>query len=209
MPTLTIVIGGNGAGQVDLVPKPPGRATPRLLRRRLHRGRIGGLNSSVKQRGTRDLVDRAIQEHLKRGGSFGFESTYSGRSRPRLVETANAAGYAVRAVFVGTRRPEINVYRVRSRVANNTGHDVVEAEIRRRWTAAQNNLVRTAHALARIDLLDNSGRRTRQVVRIQEGRVHQMHRPTPLWASELTRRIQAQVGTATGRGRPGTTPGTG
>lgn len=209
MSTLTIVIGGNGAGKSTWCRDHRNELPRDFYDADSIAAGLGDWNSSVKQREARELVDRAIQKHLKRGEGFGFESTYSGRSRPRLVETAKAAGYAVRAVFVGTRRPDINVYRVRSRVANNTGHDVVEAEIRRRWTAAQDNLVRTAHALARIDLLDNSGHRTRQVVRIQEGRVHEMRKPTPLWASELTRRIQAQVGVATGRGRPGTTPGTG
>ena len=168
---------------------------------------LGDWNSPAKQREARELVDRAIQEHLGRGESFGFESTYSGRSRPRLVERAKADGYAVRAVFVGTRRPEINVYRVRSRVANNTGHDVTETEIRRRWTAAQDNLVRTAQALAQIDLLDNSDRRIRQVVRIEERRVLEMRTPTPLWVSELTRRIEAQARAAKDRRTPGTTPG--
>ena len=172
MPTLTIVIGGNGAGKSTWCRNHRGELPRDFYDADSIAAGLGDWNSSVKQREARELVDRAIREHLDRGESFGFESTYSGRSRPRLVERAKAAGYAIRAVFVGTRRPEINVYRVRSRVANNTGHDVVETEIRRRWTAAQDNLVRTARALARIDLLDNSDRRTRQVVRIQEGRVH-------------------------------------
>ncbi len=109
MPTLTIVIGGNGAGKStwcrdhrDELPRDFYDADS------LAAG-LGDWNSPAKQLEARELVDRAIQEHVGTGESFGFESTYSGRSRPRLVERAKADGYTVRAVFVGTRRPEINV----------------------------------------------------------------------------------------------------
>ena len=73
------------------------------------------------------------------------------------------------AIFVGTTKPEINIKRVANRVRTGAGHDVPMKEIQRRWTAAQDNLARTADCLDRIELIDNSGKETRTVVRIREG----------------------------------------
>ena len=59
-------------------------------------------------------------------------------------------------MFIGTVSAEINIARVNYRVAAQTGHSVPNSEIRRRWTASQDNLVRTALSFNRVRLLDNS-----------------------------------------------------
>ena len=119
---------------------------------------LGSFDDSDLQRAARDLIDRRIQTHLTALETFGFESTYSGKSRPDIVRRAHALGYDVRAVFIGTLHPDINIERVEARVRSRTGHYVAEQEIRRRWTAARDNLIATWADLDTVEILDNSGR---------------------------------------------------
>ncbi len=182
MPTLTIVIGANGAGKSTW--------------RRHHRDRLpaafydadsiaeglGSFDDPAHQRGARDLVDRRIEEHLDRGESFGFESTYSGASRPAIVRRARALGYDVNAVFIGTHSPDINIRRIADRVEQRTGHDVPQAETIRRWTASQENLVNTAPEFSSIRLVDNSGTAAVNVAEIAS-----RDRPAPATAPQLPR----------------------
>ena len=189
MPTLTIVIGGNGAGKSTWCSANRERLPDHFYDADSIARGLGGWNNADRQRDARKLVDVAIQDHLKRMESFGFESTYSGESRPNIVENAAARGYEVHAIFVGTRRPGINIERVRKRVAARTGHDVPVEEITRRWTAAQENLVATAGYMTTIELLDNS-RRIRQVgLMMARNTTARVTEPAPEWARSLMARI--------------------
>ena len=76
----------------------------------------------------RKIVDQAIGQHLSDQSSFGFESTYSGRSRPAIVQQAKTHRYTATAFFIGTAHHAINIARVRKRVQEG-GHDVPEHEI--------------------------------------------------------------------------------
>lgn len=201
MPQLIIVIGANGAGKTtwcrrhgDLLPEHFYNADT------IAEG-LGGWNSPAHQRAARDLIDERIEGHLTRKEDFGFESTYSGRSRPAIIERAGALGYGTTAIFLGTRRPEINIQRVTVRVATRTGHEVPAAEIRRRWAACPGNLARTAHAISYIHMLDNSGRTTRRVTLIENGHEVAQAPTMPEWADELNERIRATTTRTTASSR--------
>lgn len=156
MPRLTIVIGANGAGKSSWC--------------RWHRTELpacfydidsiaqglGDYNNPERQREARQIVDEAIARHLDKKEDFGFESTYSGNSRPEIVRRAFELGYDADAVFIGTIDSDINIERVARRVSQLIGHEVPRAEVRRRWFAAQQNLARTARFLRSIAIIDNS-----------------------------------------------------
>ena len=155
-PRLTVVIGANGAGKTtwtrkhrEMLPKPFYNADS------IAEG-LGDANDAVLQRAARKLVDERIERDLGEGNTFGFESTYSGRSRPDIVRTAKRLGYTTRAVFLGTETAAINIRRVRKRVEEG-GHHVDESEVRRRWTAAWANLLETWEAFDTVQVLDSSG----------------------------------------------------
>lgn len=117
---------------------------------------LGDWNYAGNQREAGRVVNAAIRRHLEKREDFGFESTYSGRSRPRIVRTAASNGYEVRVVFIGTTGPEVNIERVRQCVRSDTGHDVPVSEITRRWSAARKNLTETAASLRIIESCDHS-----------------------------------------------------
>ena len=118
-PRLTVVIGANGANGAgkttwarkhrETLPKPFYNADS------IAEG-LGDANDAALQRAARKLVDDQVQRDLSEGNTFGFESTYSGRSRPDIVRTAKRLGYTTRAVFLGTEIVAINIRRVRKRV---------------------------------------------------------------------------------------------
>ena len=190
MPTLTIVIGGNGAGKTTWC----GRHRRWLPERFYNADSIaegfGGWDSPRAQHAARQLVGNLVRGHLASDDDFGFESTYSGNSRPGFVTEAKRLGYRTHAILIGTEDPAINAARVAARVASATGHHVPRPEIHRRWKAAQDNLVRTATAIDFVDLLDSTGPATRLITRIRGGRAADPATPTPAWAARLATRIE-------------------
>ena len=190
MPLMTIVIGANGAGKSTWC-----RANPSLLPHHFYDADsiaqgLGGYNDPERQREARALVDRRIAEHLGRNENFGFESTYSGVSRPEIVRRANDGGYAVSAFFIGTHNAEINIARVAARVMMRTGHSVPRPEIIRRWAACQENLLRTARQFNEIHVIDNSGGDSWLVARIYGRKVEWVRGDPPEWATTMIASVQ-------------------
>ena len=90
-------------------------------------------------------IDAAVEaENLRedcllRGMSFTFETVLSTRRNLDILIRAKQSGYYINSVFVMTADPEINVFRVKSRVLNG-GHDVPPEKIRSRYEKSLLNL---------------------------------------------------------------------
>ena len=180
---LTVVIGANGAGKTtwarkhrETLPKPFYNADS------IAEG-LGDADDPALQRAARKLVDERIERDLGEGNTFGFESTYSGRSRPDIVRTAKRLGYTTRAIFLGTETAAINIRRVRKRVEEG-GHHVEESEVRRRWTAAWANLLETWEAFDTVLVLDSSGAEPIEIARKTRHEVTSVI-ALPRWARAL------------------------
>ena len=107
-------------------------------------------NGLAWQQGRR-LLERAIAGRL----DFAFETTLGASTMPRLLEDAANKGTAVRVWYVGLASLELHIERVRARVRRG-GHDIPEADIRRRFENSRLNLI---HLMPRLDALrvyDNS-----------------------------------------------------
>ncbi len=120
IPKMTIMIGGNGAGKTTWCRQHPRELPEAFYNPDAIAQELGDWNNARNQLEAGRIVNAAIQRHLEQREDFGFESTYSGRSRPRIVRAAASNGYAVRAVFIGTNGAEINIERVRQRVRSGT-----------------------------------------------------------------------------------------
>ena len=184
-PALLVVIGANGAGKTTwaranrgLLPKPFYNADS------IAEG-LGDPDDSTLQAKARQIVDAAIERDLQERRIFGFESTYSGTSRPVIVRRAKDLGYAVHAVFIGTEAHDINVNRVRKRVQEG-GHDIPTEEIVRRWHDAQTNLLNTWACFDTIRIIDNSGQEPVIAVR-QDGVSLEVAAAPPRWVRQLLR----------------------
>lgn len=190
IPKLRMLIGGNGAGKTTWCREHPHELPEAFYNPDAIAQDLGDWNDAGNQLEAGRIVNAAIRRHLEQGEDFGFESTYSGLSRPRIVHTAASNGYEVWAVFIGTNGVEINIERVRQRVRSGTGHDVPLTEITRRWSAAQKNLSETAASLGAIDVLDNSHGVTRHVASVTKSGIRFPATPTPAWVRALIRQIE-------------------
>jgi predicted ABC-type ATPase len=107
-------------------------------------------------RAGRIMLDQ-IHEHVRKGESFAFETTLSGRIYMRLIPSWQTQGYVVKLFFLQLPSPEMAIARVRQRVAAG-GHNVPEDVIRRRFDAGLRNFSQIYRPL--VDewvLYDNSG----------------------------------------------------
>jgi predicted ABC-type ATPase len=99
----------------------------------------------------RRLLERAIAERLE----YAFESTLGASTIPRMLSGAADDGAEIWIWYVGLDSPERHLARVKARV-DSGGHDIPEADIRRRWENSRQNLVALMPKLSRLWLYDNS-----------------------------------------------------
>lgn len=147
-------------------------------------------NSAAWHRG-RALLERAIAERI----DFAFETTLGASTIPRLLAQAAQQGSDVRVWYAGLATPELNVARVRARVARG-GHDIPEAVIRRRFEHSRVNLIQLMPVLTALRVYDNSaaadpaeGKAPRPVLvlHLEHGRIlnRESLPHTPEWAKPI------------------------
>lgn len=95
-----------------------------------------------------------LNDALLRGGNHAFETTLGGTSITTLLHQA-ARSHDVLVWFCGLASPELHIARVQARVQAG-GHPIDEADIRRRWPLAQQNLIGLMPVLAGLQVYDNS-----------------------------------------------------
>lgn len=98
---------------------------------------------------------RGLEEALRRGSTFAFETTLGARTIPDLLLAGASAGARVHVWFVGLAAPELHLQRVRDRVLAG-GHDIPEERIRARFDSSRANLVRILPGLTSLRVYDNS-----------------------------------------------------
>jgi predicted ABC-type ATPase len=79
-----------------------------------------------------------IERRVRKGDSFAFETTLSGRVYARLIPQWRRSGYRVRIKFLSLTSPAVAIERVATRVAQG-GHNVSSAIVRRRFDAGLRN----------------------------------------------------------------------
>ncbi len=80
-----------------------------------------------------------IHRHVRKGESFAFETTLSGRRYATLIPQWQSMGFHVKLFFLKLESPELAIARVRQRVRSG-GHNVPESVIRRRFESGLRNL---------------------------------------------------------------------
>lgn len=97
------------------------------------------------------LLEKAIAHRL----DFAFESTLGANTIPALLREAAQKGFEVHVWYAGLSSPELHIARVKSRVRKG-GHDIPEADIRRRYGHSRLNLIDLLPHLAALHIYDNS-----------------------------------------------------
>ena len=98
-----------------------------------------------------------IHEKIDNNKSFAFETTLSGRAYVKLLRECRNQGYHILLIFLSLPSADMAVARVAGRVTQG-GHNVPEADIRRRFAAGLKNFHQVYKQV--VDgwtLYDNSG----------------------------------------------------
>lgn len=102
------------------------------------------------------LVLEEIERLAKQRADFGFESTLSGRSYLNLIRDLKRREYQVHIFFLFVYGVEVSISRIKDRVIKG-GHNVPEADVRRRFDRSIRNFFLEYAALADSwSLFDNS-----------------------------------------------------
>lgn len=107
-------------------------------------------NGTAWQQG-RFLLETAIARRL----DFVFETTLGANTIPRLITEAASKGAEVHVWYAGLSSVELHIERVRARVRKG-GHDIPEADIRRRYNHSRLNLIHLLPTLTALRAYDNS-----------------------------------------------------
>lgn len=99
----------------------------------------------------RKLLEKAIDQGL----DFTFETTLGGNTIPGLLMEATNRDIEVHVFYVGLASADMHTERVRGRVRAG-GHDIPEADIRRRYRHSLINLVTLLPVLTELRVYDNS-----------------------------------------------------
>jgi predicted ABC-type ATPase len=182
-PRLTIIAGANGAGKTTITKWDAEHFAviplldPDAISKALQPTAPG--TSAVAA--ARKVLNSARQ-HIEKGESFAVETTLSGRGYLQIMLDAKARGFEIVLVYIGTERVEINLSRIRDRVIAG-GHNVPEADVRRRYLRSFQNL---SAAISRADhtiLFDNSTEEGYRLVGVLASSERQWFDPKPDWAA--------------------------
>ncbi|MEE6175895.1 AAA family ATPase [Mycobacterium sp. 050134] len=102
-----------------------------------------------------DQGRKLLQKAIDQGLDFTLETTLGGNTMPRLLAEAADRGIEVRVLYVGLHSADAHIERVRQRVRAG-GHDIADADIRRRYRHSLINLVKLLPVLTELRVYDNS-----------------------------------------------------
>jgi len=113
-----------------------------------------------------DFIRRKL---LETHTSFTFETVMSAPDKIELLKAAQQLGYRTYLYYIATDDPDINITRVRQRVAAG-GHDVPQDKIISRYQRSLNQLPSAIRASNRAYIFDNSGDASVWVCEVTNGK---------------------------------------
>jgi len=158
-PKLVIIAGPNGAGKTTFAREflPHEANCPDFINADLIAAGLSPFKpEEVAFRAGRLMLEE-IHEKVRQRKSFAFETTLSGRTYVKLLRDCRAHGYHIVLVFLSLPTAGMAVTRVAARVTQG-GHNVPEADIRRRFAAGLRNFHEIYKQIVDVwTLYDNSG----------------------------------------------------
>ena len=137
----------------------------------------GSVNAYV----TAVLADALRRLLLAQGTTFTFETVMSSPDKVEFMREAQASGYRTYLYFVATDDPDINISRVKLRVAQG-GHDVPEHLIRSRYLRSIGLLDDACAVANRAYVFDNSGEQHELIAEVIDGTTMTVHAESlPAW----------------------------
>ena len=189
-PVIYVIGGPNGAGKTTFAREflPAAKVVEFLNADLLAAGLSPLQPSTMAVRSARLLLGR-WRELLALRRNFAFESTLSGRTYAGMLREARATSYEVRLCYLWLPNVAMSLSRVRQRVRKG-GHDVPEADLRRRFLPSLRNFFSLYLPLADEALLFNAAGSPPKLIARWQGRTALLIEP------EIYDRIQKQIETS-------------
>jgi predicted ABC-type ATPase len=149
MKRVIIIAGPNGAGKTTFAREflPQEANCPTFINADLIAQGLSPFRPETAAARAGRIMLEMIADCVRRGESFAFETTLSGRGYAAMIRRWKRAGYRVALFFLELPRVELAIERVADRVAQG-GHDIPEAVIRRRFAAGKRNFLNLYKPLA-------------------------------------------------------------
>ena len=156
---ILIIAGPNGAGKTTFATEflPKEAECPNFINADLIAAGINPFQPDAASIQSAKIMIEMMKTYIKRGESFSFETTLSGKNYTRHIPEWQAEGYSVKLYFLRLPDPEIAIARVKQRVKEG-GHNVPEDVVRRRYYLGLNNFETLYKTI--VDewvLIDNAG----------------------------------------------------
>ena len=136
---IIIIAGPNGAGKSTFAMRYlPNANCPRFVNADQLAAGLSQFDPDLAAVQAGKVLLNALDDNAKRGHSFAFETTLSGRGHARSIVAWRQRGYTLTLIFLRLSSPELAIERVRQRVLEG-GHSVPESTIRRRFHAGWRN----------------------------------------------------------------------
>lgn len=166
-PLLLFVAGAPGAGKTTFYESKLRETFPVLLK-----SSPSPLEQAEMQRQRKEL--------LKSHNSFVFQSPVVDMD---LLKEASSHGFEVKAIFIGTEHPDLNIARILSRVSRG-GLFAPIAVLPEEYKHGMGQLRELAKAADELVLLDNTaeGCGPRTIARFVDGKIMKLSRSVPVWA---------------------------
>ena len=154
---IVIIAGPNGAGKTTFAREflPTDANCPNFVNADLIAAGLSPFAPDVAAFKAGRIMLETIDEYVKHGVSFSFETTLSGLAYSQMIPVWRASGYVVKLFFLSLPNVEMALERVATRVIQG-GHNVPEEVIRRRFVHGIQNFERYKLLVDSWQLYDNS-----------------------------------------------------
>ena len=149
MPRCLVIAGPNGAGKTTFAREflPREGAMLHFVNADLLAAGLSPLNPGAAQTAAARLFLRELDRLASARADFAFESTLSGTAYLGRLTRWRAAGYQIEIVYLRLTDVRLALQRIATRVRMG-GHDVPEADVRRRFERSWINFTNRYRALA-------------------------------------------------------------
>lgn len=170
-PTIHVVAGPNGSGKTTFARRfLPASRCAHFLNADLIAAGLSPLSPAAGAIRAARLLLAEWEALAETKESFGFETTLSGKAYVARLFRAREQGYRINIYYLWVPKVGITLFRIRQRVAKG-GHDVPQADAKRRFHPSLENFFRLYLPLADEALLfDASMRSPKLVAEIGKGR---------------------------------------
>lgn len=129
------------------------------------------------------IISEHLAEKLQKKKSFIYETTASGVTHLRLLQTAKKQGFKITTIFIGLASAELSYLRVQQRV-NEGGHNVPTEDINRRYPKVIKNFPELLKVSDISAVFDNSGKTPFKLIFLMDERQFFIFHRYPNWLNK-------------------------